>query len=185
MTIPTTSPAPVNLPERMQAKIQLEISPVAGLPGFCWAWTGALTSRGYGCVGIEGKRYLTHRATYQLLVGPIEDGLELDHLCENKVCCNPQHTEPVTGVVNTRRARAHTFYCAQGHPLAGRNVVTRTRAHDGYERRICRICQYEWQRQRYQRANPHARHRSFAAKRDAILADARRALAEQLAKASA
>ena len=67
--------------------------------------------------------------------------------------------------------------------MAGRNVVTRTRAHDGYERRTCRICQYEWQRQRYQRRNPHARSRSFATKRDAILADARQALAESLRRA--
>lgn len=165
----------------MQAKIQLELSPVAGLPGFCWAWTGALTSRGYGCVSIGGKRHLTHRAAYQLLIGPIGPGLELDHLCEYKPCCNPLHTEPVTGVVNSRRARAHKFYCAQGHPLAGRNLITRTRAHDGYERRICRLCQLESSRQCYQANNPHARPRSFAAKRAAILADARRALAEQLA----
>src|SRR5690606_13797613 len=62
----------------------------------CWEWTGALNSRGYGCVGIDSKRYLTHRVAYEALVGPIPEGLTIDHLCRNKVCCNPAHLEPVT-----------------------------------------------------------------------------------------
>lgn len=178
----TTSPAIGDLPANMQAKIQIELCPVAGLPGFCWAWTGARMPAGYGQVGVDGKTQLAHRVTYQLLIGPIPDELQLDHLCLNKPCCHPLHTEPVTAVVNGRRARADRFRCAQGHPLAGRNLVIRIRR-GCEEHRTCRLCQYEWQRQSRHNTGISKRTRSVARKRAEILADGERALAEQLVAA--
>lgn len=81
----------------------------------CWNWQGARQSRGYGSFGIApGRTALAHRVAYEAMVGPIPDGMTLDHLCENKVCVNPAHLEPVTREENTRRhAEAHrgSHYC--------------------------------------------------------------------------
>jgi hypothetical protein len=69
----------------------------------CWVWVGAVTSRGYGSFSHEGRIWSTHRLSYELLIAPIPDGLTIDHLCRNKVCCNPDHLEPVTALENQRR----------------------------------------------------------------------------------
>ena len=65
-----------------------------GDPGECWLWRGATNKNGYGIVGSKGSVVLAHRAVYQELVGPIEAGMTLDHLCANKLCVNPSHLEP-------------------------------------------------------------------------------------------
>ena len=63
----------------------------------CWLWTGATQTRGYGSVGVgNGRTALAHRVAYQQTVGPIPDGMTIDHVCENKVCVNPDHLEVVT-----------------------------------------------------------------------------------------
>lgn len=157
------------LPARISRKIELTIDG-------CWQWTGAVTSRGYGSAAHEGRTWSTHRLAYELLVGPIPAGLQIDHLCRNRRCCNPEHLEPVTGRENVRRACEGQTHCAQGHPLAGRNLVIRIRY--GNERRLCRLCHIEWERQRYRKHHPNARSRSVSAKRAEILADAERTLAE-------
>lgn len=69
----------------------------------CWEWQGALTN-GYGHLYLKnfGNNY-AHRLVYEHLIGPIPDGLQLDHLCRNTCCCNPEHLEPVTQKENLRR----------------------------------------------------------------------------------
>lgn len=69
----------------------------------CWNWKGRPNSRGYGRINFVGKRVFAHRAMYETLVGPIPEGLTIDHLCRNKLCVNPAHMEPVTAAENTRR----------------------------------------------------------------------------------
>lgn len=71
----------------------------------CWLWTGAVTTRGYGRMTIDGLTTSTHRFAYQMLVGPIPPATVIDHLCERKRCCNPDHLEPVTQGENARRYR--------------------------------------------------------------------------------
>lgn len=71
----------------------------------CWIWTGA-TSVGYGRIRVDGRLDMAHRVSYQLFVGQIPEGLDLDHLCMNRRCCNPSHLEPVTRAENMRRAAA-------------------------------------------------------------------------------
>ena len=93
------------LPERFQAKI----APVWTRYGICWMWDGWNSGNGYGKVWWEGKGEMAHRVVYELLVGPIPEGLILDHTCRNRGCCNPAHVEPVTTLVNTLRGDAVLF----------------------------------------------------------------------------
>lgn len=79
--------------------------------GDCWEWTPPVGNHGYGEFARQGERrtVLAHRYAYELLVGPIPDGLEIDHLCRNKACVNPDHLEPVTKSENARRAALARF----------------------------------------------------------------------------
>lgn len=74
----------------------------------CWVWLGAVTRSGrggspYGRLRVAGKHYVAHRVAYIIEVGPIPDGLELDHLCRNTLCVRPDHLEAVTHEENMAR----------------------------------------------------------------------------------
>lgn len=74
----------------------------------CWNWTAAKTGDGYGKFGIKPKLLIdAHRFSYQTLVGEIPCGLELDHLCRNPGCVNPEHLEAVTHSENILRGYSH------------------------------------------------------------------------------
>lgn len=129
-------------------------------PGPCWLWTGAASKgRGsafYGRVQFDGKTCITHRVIYELLVGPIPDGMQLDHLCRQTLCCSPNHLEPVTGKTNCERGtRATRTHCVKaGHPLSGDNLRIQV-DQNGREHRVCRACNREtsaaWQLARAER----------------------------------
>src|ERR1035437_6893898 len=92
----------------------------------CWNWTAHTDGMGYGQLakpGQHGGLVVAHRFAYELLVGPIPEGLQLDHLCRNRACVNPDHLEPVTRRVNILRGvgfgavNAKKTECPRGHPL--------------------------------------------------------------------
>lgn len=98
--------------------------------GECWNWTGYVIKSGYGQIATRkrptasGTR-LAHRVAYELEVGPIAEGMHLDHLCRNKICVNPEHLEPVYPEENVRRGlhgilRTHCLY---GHELTDENTI--------------------------------------------------------------
>ena len=86
-----------------------------------------------------------HRVAYEAAVGPIPEGLQLDHLCRNTLCTNPAHLEPVTCRENLLRgntlqaANAAKTHCPYGHPYAGENLRVR-RLKSGGLGRSCREC---------------------------------------------
>jgi hypothetical protein len=102
--------------------------------GDCWEWPLFRSEDGYGRMQWDGRTRIAHRAIYRFLVGPIPQGLTLDHLCRNRGCVNPDHLEPVTQRENCRRARKD--FCAHGHELTPENTYVRP----SNGRRSCREC---------------------------------------------
>ncbi len=112
----------------------------------CWEWAGCQNGTGYGVIGWQGRQDLTHRVSYQLLVGPIPAGLHIDHLCRNRLCINPSHLEPVTCAENIARGLgAKRTVCPRGH--VG-HYVTKTRK-KGWPHQVCMECRRQQDRLRY------------------------------------
>src|SRR5258708_2446189 len=114
------------LPARFANRICREIR-VPSL-GECWTWTGWLSDKGYA-IALFGKRKVKlHRFAYELLVGPIPDGLLPDHLCRNRACINPAHLECVTNRENILRGvglaavNAKKTHCVNGHAFTSENT---------------------------------------------------------------
>lgn len=91
----------------------------------CWNFTGSIDPYGYGRFGLGSRQLykMAHRASYELHVGQIPNGLVLDHICRNRRCVNPAHLEPVTNKENILRGNgapaqaARRDACQKGHPL--------------------------------------------------------------------
>lgn len=132
----------------IQRLARIVVDPISG----CWLWTGAL-DQGYAVLSIDGKKQYAHRVSYEMFVGPVPDGLELDHTCHSPLICaggecihrrciNPDHLEAVTTAVNTSRGcldrRQHQLsktHCPAGHEYSGRNLKVKP---NGWRR--CREC---------------------------------------------
>lgn len=110
----------------------------------CWIWTAANNGPGnrYGRFSFDGRLARAHRLSYEWTVGPIPDGLVLDHLCRVTLCVNPAHLEPVTPAENTRRAAALKTSCPQGHAYSTENTYRLA------GKRYCRACHAESERRR-------------------------------------
>jgi hypothetical protein len=118
----------------------------------CWPWIGRIDHRGYGEFETEGKTWRAHRWSYTRLVGPIPDGLVIDHLCRVRHCVNPAHLEPVTDEENRQRGllgvlrdqyvpkrgvrhpHAMKTHCKRGHLFDEDNTLVVPRG------RKCRAC---------------------------------------------
>lgn len=130
--------------ERLARRIWAKVDK-NGLDG-CWIWLGAYNSvSGYGYYG----RTPAHRVIYSMAVGPIPPGLDIDHLCRNRTCCNPGHLEPVTHRENCLRGtspsavNAAKTHCVNGHEYNDVNTYRRTNG-----QRDCRRCKANRERVR-------------------------------------
>lgn len=123
-------------------------SRVQKTPG-CWLWTGARKNTGYGAFAVWGRQVPAHRWAYQELIGPIPDGLQIDHLCRTRACVRPNHLESVTQQENLRRGegipakRARQTHCIYGHAFDEANTLLSPKG------RSCRACNREKARARY------------------------------------
>lgn len=101
-------------------------------------------------MSIKNRSHSVHRTSYEVFRGPIPVGLVIDHLCRNRLCCNPDHLEAVTFRENIRRGesvmaqKARATHCLKGHPLSGDNVYILPKNNT----RRCRKCNREFNRKR-------------------------------------
>ena len=121
-------------------------------PSGCWNWTASVNEGGYGQFFVGGKRWRSHRFAWTAFRGEIPAGLELDHLCRNRRCCNPEHLEPVTRRENQRRGNGPTArnidatHCVNGHAFDAKNTHFRKSG-----KRTCLRCNADRARARYWR----------------------------------
>lgn len=135
------------MPRWMSAAQRFESQYIPEPNSGCWLWTGFLRRDGYGQLRVDGKRPAAHRFSYELHIGQIPGGLEIDHICRVRACVNPCHLEAVTGIENNRRTAMRGYpsataanwvktHCNKGHELIGNNLYVRP---DGTGR-DCREC---------------------------------------------
>jgi hypothetical protein len=95
-----------SLEERLWPRVNKNGTIPEGKPhlGPCWAWEGTVDGGGYGHITDQGKTMKVHRIVFEWIKGKIPNGLEIDHLCRNPVCCNPEHLEAVTSRINNLRS---------------------------------------------------------------------------------
>ncbi|MGW7514807.1 HNH endonuclease signature motif containing protein [Streptomyces sp. NPDC054796] len=142
--------APPRIPAavRFTAKVNTDgpLSLVRGAIGPCHQWTGSTNERGYGTFW-HGRTVKAHRYAYEQQVGPIPDGLDIDHLCRNRACVAPGHLRAVTHRENILTSsnhvarRAAVRVCPAGHAYDEANTYV---AKNGT--RKCRSCRRAAQR---------------------------------------
>lgn len=122
----------MNIEDRIKSKITKKNG--------CWIWKGAVFKSGYGQLrigGRNGRLMRAHRVSYECFREKISDGLEIDHLCRNTLCVNPDHLQAVTHSINMQRRRDSGLnYCKHGHRW--NKKTTYVRPDNG--RRECRKC---------------------------------------------
>lgn len=133
-----------SLRERIQQKISVDAA--TG----CWLWRGAKQKSGHGCMTVNSAPRGAHRVSYEIAKGQIPPGLDLDHLCRNPSCVNPDHLEPVTRKENLLRGNtiparhAAKTHCINGHAFIDDNISRS----EGFRR--CKACKRILSSKRYQ-----------------------------------
>lgn len=123
----------MNLPEKFLSRI--EINEMG-----CWIWKAGKTSCGYGAFYENGKQIASHRYSYTKAKGGIPEKMDIDHLCRNRACCNPEHLEAVTRKANLERGltliagNLLKTHCPRGHEYSKDNLIKSKKNRD------CRIC---------------------------------------------
>ena len=128
------------------ARLEARFNRTAG----CWIWTGKVDNTGYGSFGMrdngKSRTRSAHKIVYEVFVGKVPDGMQLDHLCRTPLCVNPEHLEVVTPRENTMRSNglaavnARKTHCKWGHEFTADNTYVPAKRPN---RRYCKICRSE------------------------------------------
>jgi hypothetical protein len=140
----------INPEERFWPKVNKNGSVPSHKPelGKCWIWLAAQDGHGYGVFGLNGSSHKAYRVSYKWLKGNIPTNMQLDHLCRNRICVNPEHLEIVTQIENLRRGIYDRLNgkCSKGvHDMTEDNVYINPTT--GKSR--CRACRNEYRRKYY------------------------------------
>lgn len=122
---------------------------------YCWVWNHSKLNNGYGIISLNGKRILAHRYSYEYFKNKlpkfVNKGLEIDHLCHNRLCVNPDHLELVEHKINVLRGNAKynnyqktKTHCPKGHVYDENNTWVNKLGH-----RFCRECHKIRESKRY------------------------------------
>lgn len=141
--------------KRVKPRNEFWTGVLRGDPNDCWPWLRGRITAGYGIAHLNGAQTTAHRVAWILTHGPVDDGIEIDHLCHtekctagrecpHRRCCNPSHLKPVTQAQNKAAGRMYrpptralrATHCPQGHEYTQEN--TRVASHGG---RNCRTCE--------------------------------------------
>lgn len=123
-------------------------------PHGCWIWQlRCMPTEGYGLIAVNSHPRMAHRVSYETFVGPIPEGLQLDHLCRVRACVNPEHLEPVTARENVLRSpiaqaalNAAKTHCPWEHEYTPEN----TYLYGPHGRwRLCKACARSRSRKAY------------------------------------
>ncbi len=112
-------------------------------PGPCWVWQKCTNKMGYGqCCGITPKRsQLAHRVSFAVFNGPLLEGMEIDHICENKRCVNPEHLEQKTLVQHAQvKSLQNKTHCNRGHLLSEVGYYSKLRSNGKGVNNTCAAC---------------------------------------------
>lgn len=149
-------------------RIERFLRHVEVIPNGCWLWVGCISRDGYGKCR-NGKETLAHRWSFQLFRGELVANLEIDHLCFNRGCVNPNHLDLVTHAENIRRSdyRANNSNkrktaCSRGHLFDEVNTVIERDKFGNFKRRRCRTCVNAMMRRRWQSNRSSVRRQRIA-----------------------
>lgn len=131
----------------------------------CWNWIGGINRGGYGLFySAERRSRLAHRTSWELHRGPIPKGMQIDHMCRNRSCVNPDHLRVVTPGQNTLEnslnftaTHAAKTHCPKGHPFSGNNLRRRFVPSQGWIRE-CITCVRQLSTDGFYRRNQTLRH---------------------------
>ena len=119
----------------------------------CWDWIGYKNKSGYGQFSVSGYSRNAHRIMWELTGRKVDYSKQLDHLCRNRSCVNPNHLRQVTAKENTHGSLALTYlnhlktHCASGHEYTAENIYIPP----SKRQRVCRECQRHWSIQNYRK----------------------------------
>ena len=134
-----------NRPHTVESLLSLTIP-----DGDCLIWQGTSRSNGYGAVTFKGTQTTPHRAMYLLAHGEIPDGMEVDHVCNNRACINPAHLQLVSHAENMRLGLERRTHCRAGHEWTEESTylaVVQRKQGGTRMQRYCRECRKLYQRQ--------------------------------------